>query len=105
MMGVQWYDFVVFTAAKKDNLFVERISSDQQYWENVLLPALTTFYTQYVVPEILLHHLLETRVLSMNPSSCSSLDGRMDVLYLPYEQCQSRIDGRNAIMLVLSYQP
>ena len=70
VMRVHWCHFVVHTAAKED-VFVEIISIDQHYWENVLLPALTTFYTQYVFPEILLHHLLETRVLSMNPSVCS----------------------------------
>ena len=35
VMGVQWCDFVVFTAAKKDNLFVERSSVP----ENQRLPS------------------------------------------------------------------
>jgi hypothetical protein len=49
-LKLQWFDFVVFTS--KD-LHVERIYFDKTLWENVMLPELTRFYFQYVLPRVI----------------------------------------------------
>ena len=48
-LNLQWCDFVVFT--NKD-LHVQRIYFDNVLWENVMVPELTTFYFQYVLPDL-----------------------------------------------------
>ena len=48
-LNLQWRDFVVFT--NKD-LHVQRIYFDNVLWENVMVPELTTFYFQYVLPDL-----------------------------------------------------
>ncbi len=49
-LKLQWCDFVVFTS--KD-LHVERIYFDKTLWENVMVPELTRFYFQYVLPRVI----------------------------------------------------
>ena len=44
-----WCDFVVFTSI---GLSVERVSFNEEYWQNTLLPALETFYDNCLAPEI-----------------------------------------------------
>lgn len=51
-----WADFVVWTAAKSDNVFVERIFLAEQFWEK-LLAALIEFYESSVAPEILFRQM------------------------------------------------
>lgn len=46
-----WCDFVVYT--KKGELFVERIKKDTKFWTNEILPKLTRFYNDCLLPEIL----------------------------------------------------
>ena len=47
--GRPWCDFVVFTG---QGVSVERIFYDEQFWNETLLPKLTSFYDNCVVPEI-----------------------------------------------------
>ena len=54
IMGVPWCDFVVWTKA---GIFIERITLDNHLWSNIMLPKLTQFYVDHVVPEILLRPL------------------------------------------------
>ena len=61
LLGVEWCDFVVYTVAARDNLYVERISFDHKYWEEILEPALCCFYVEHVAPEILSRQLLKAR--------------------------------------------
>ena len=44
-----WCDFVIYTTR---GVSVQRIPFDQDYWDNKLLPKLTTFYKCCVAPEI-----------------------------------------------------
>ena len=44
-----WCDFVVHTTKGTE---IQRINFDQTFWESKLQPALTSFYTNYVVHEI-----------------------------------------------------
>ena len=48
-LNLQWCDFVVFT---NEDLHVQRIYFDNVLWENVMVPELTTFYFQYVLPDL-----------------------------------------------------
>ena len=54
IMGAPWCDFVVWTKA---GIFIERITLDNHLWSNIMLPKLTQFYVEHVVPEILLRPL------------------------------------------------
>ena len=45
----KWCDFVVFT---KKEISVERIQYDSDFWENELLPKLTSFYDNCLCPSI-----------------------------------------------------
>lgn len=47
--GRPWCDFVVFT---NKGISVERVSFDEQYWDNTILPALENFYDHCLGPEI-----------------------------------------------------
>ena len=47
--GRPWCDFVVYT---KKGLSVQRIAFDQKFWQDKLLPKLTSFYDNCVAPEI-----------------------------------------------------
>ncbi len=57
VIGVSWCDFIVFTAG---GLFIERIPFDNQFWLSTLLPALETFFTRHVAPEILTRRILKS---------------------------------------------
>ena len=48
-LQLKWYDFVVY--AKKD-FFVQRISFDSTLWEKTMVPKLTRFYFDYVLPNV-----------------------------------------------------
>ena len=48
-LHLQWADFVVYT--KKD-LHVERVYFDNDLWEKIMVPELTSFYFEYVLPKI-----------------------------------------------------
>ena len=54
IMHVPWCDFVVWTTA---GIFVERITPDRDLWNTAMLPKLTAFYMEHVVPEILFRRL------------------------------------------------
>ena len=47
--GRLWCDFIVYTT---QGLSVERIDFDRRFWEDELLPKLTSFYDNCVAPEI-----------------------------------------------------
>ena len=55
--GCTYAHFVVWTAAKTDNIFIPEIKFDEQLWSEEILPTLKTFYPNALVPEILLHRL------------------------------------------------
>lgn len=44
-----WCDFVIYT---KKGISVQRITYNEQYWKNTLLPKLTFFYDNCMAPEI-----------------------------------------------------
>lgn len=46
-----WCDFIVYT--KKGEIFVERIQKDTTFWTKNMLPKLTRFYQDCLLPEIL----------------------------------------------------
>ena len=48
-LQLQWCDFVVYT--KKD-LFIERINFNSSLWEKTMVPELTSFYFEYVLPKL-----------------------------------------------------
>ena len=48
-LHLQWADFVVHT--KKD-LHVEQVYFDNDLWEKAMVPELTSFYFEYVLPKI-----------------------------------------------------
>ena len=50
VMGCEWCHFVVWT---EHSLFVEEIPFDEGLWKDTMLPKLTKFYTNTLVPEIL----------------------------------------------------
>ena len=52
-----WADFVVYTLAAADNIFVERIKANDVLWSDTLLPKLLRFYTSALVPELLLRRV------------------------------------------------
>ena len=47
--GLSWCNFVVWTASKKNNIFIERIHFDKEY-VLMVMPKLVEFYTSFVVP-------------------------------------------------------
>lgn len=49
IIGLPWVDFVVWTAAKSDNIFIERIYFNEQYVTN-MLPKLIEFYMRHIYP-------------------------------------------------------
>ena len=46
---ISWCDFVIYT---KRGIHVQRIWFDEAFWNLELLPKLTSFYDNCVVPEI-----------------------------------------------------
>ncbi len=48
--GRKWCDFIVYA---KEGISVERVNFDLQFWENELLPKLSSFFDLCVAPEIL----------------------------------------------------
>lgn len=54
--GRFWCDFVVYT---EKCISIQRIPFNEAYWKNTLLPKLTSFYDNCVVPEIVspVHHI------------------------------------------------
>ena len=55
--GCTWAHFVVWTAAKTDNIFIQEIKFDEQLWSEEILSTLKTFYLNALVPEILTRRL------------------------------------------------
>lgn len=49
LSGLPWCDFVIYLSGSR-SLSVERISFDPTYWNNTLLPKLTTFYFKHCIP-------------------------------------------------------
>ena len=47
ILGLKWLDFIVYT--KKD-LYWERIDCDQKLWTHKMLPGLTYFFTEFILP-------------------------------------------------------
>ena len=61
VMNRNWADFVVWTKASRDNVFVQRIQRDPAFWDE-LFPKLQLFYLQEIAPEIIGRHIyLETK--------------------------------------------
>nr|XP_034321751.1 uncharacterized protein LOC117688120 [Crassostrea gigas] len=53
IIGLPLVDFVVWTAAKSDNIFIERIYFNEQYVTN-MLPKLVEFYMRHIYPLLVL---------------------------------------------------
>ena len=51
VMGLPWCDFVVWTNAKSDNIFVERIMFDADFVTE-MMPQLVKFYVEKVFPNM-----------------------------------------------------
>ena len=49
LLGLNWIDFVVYTT--KD-VHVERIQKDELLWTSKMLPTLTTFFVNYILPKL-----------------------------------------------------
>lgn len=49
IMGLPWCDFVVWTHAKVNNIFVERIKFDSAFVAE-MMPKLVSFYVEHVFP-------------------------------------------------------
>ncbi len=49
--GCTWAHFVVWTAAKTDNIFIQEIKFDDQLWSEEILLTLKTFHLNALVPE------------------------------------------------------
>ena len=49
LLGLDWIDFVVYTT--KD-VHVERIHKDELLWTSHMLPTLTTFFVNYILPKL-----------------------------------------------------
>ena len=49
ILNLPWIDFIVYT---EEDLHVERIHRDVDLWKTVMLPELTSFYCNYIFPEI-----------------------------------------------------
>ena len=49
IIGLPWVDFVVWTAAESDNIFIERIYFSEQYVKH-MLPKLVEFYMSQIYP-------------------------------------------------------
>ena len=65
LSGLPWCDLVIYPSGSR-SLSVERISFDPTYWNNALLPKLTTFYFKHRIP-----FLSKERARSVN--SCEVL--------------------------------
>lgn len=46
-MGLPWCDFVVWTAAKSNNIFIERVMFDNEH-VSFMMPKLVQFYMDHV---------------------------------------------------------
>lgn len=51
VMGLPWCDFVVWTGAMKNNIFIERIWFDSDFVTDVL-PKLVEFYVRHIFPKL-----------------------------------------------------
>ena len=49
LSGLPWWDFVIYLSGSH-SLSVEHISFDATYWNNTLIPKLTTFYFKHCIP-------------------------------------------------------
>ena len=49
ILGLEWIDFVVFSLM---DFHVERINVDNQLWTSRMLPRLTEFYVDFILPNI-----------------------------------------------------
>ena len=49
ILELSWIDFVVYTTKE---IYVERILSDTDLWNKKMLPKLTSFYVDFIFPEI-----------------------------------------------------
>lgn len=54
--GRFWCDFVVYA---ENGISIQHIPFNEAYWKNILLPKLTSFYDNCVVPEMVspIHHI------------------------------------------------
>ncbi|KAK4883166.1 hypothetical protein RN001_006485 [Aquatica leii] len=59
--GKEWCDFIVWT---DNDIYVERIFPDYDFWRQTLLPKLTFFFEKVLLPEI------------VDPRKCTSMDIR-----------------------------
>lgn len=49
VMSLPWCDFVVWTAAQTNNIFVERIHFDPEF-VSTMMPRLVEFYMKHIFP-------------------------------------------------------
>lgn len=49
IMGMPWCDFVLWTAAERNNIFIERIYFDAEFVTN-MMPKLVAFYIEHIYP-------------------------------------------------------
>ena len=51
IMGLPWCDFVLWTAAERNNIFIERVLFNCDFVKD-MMPALVEFYVNKVLPNI-----------------------------------------------------
>ena len=90
------WDFVVWLGPT--NLFVERVSADPDFWKNVVLPGLLSFYRHAAVPYLKNKQRSAPPQLAGDVQSCNrdrSLQLKSAEILLGPDMFQSRIGGRN----------
>ena len=97
--NTSWCDFVVWVSG---DIHIERIPANTLLWDETILPALLEFYAYHALPYLV-------KLNRRNPTGTSpplhhgNRDQRQTAhrgftryeTLLAYDQCQSRIDGRN----------
>jgi len=61
ILKVDSCDFIVYTP--KNQLIIETIGRDTDFWNNIMLPKLKKFYFRYYLPELVLGRFEEKRTL------------------------------------------
>ena len=85
--NVKWCDLFVWLG---DDHFLQRIGSDELFWESTMLPALCGFYQEHAVPYLkMLNRPVPPGLAPLQPNF-----SRCELLLLQ-NLCQSALDGRN----------
>ena len=65
----QWYDFVLWTLSSTlDDLFIQRIYYDDNFWKEMMYPRIHCFYMGSVLPELACpHHASHEQIREVVP--------------------------------------